>query len=260
MLDVHMPHPTHTWKDFFIHIATIMVGLLIAIGLEQTVEYFHREHQRHVLEENLHQEGVESQEIARRDVDFLDAGMSLLAEDVRLADVELAARGHRAARFSPVHTQQPDIFTIPPQAVWTSARESGLTALLPRELHRSYTRLYLQFDLAQRYELDRRDARSERNGFVCLFGDGNLPCKPDLAAMSVDELKEYQVLSMKVFTRYQAVKDRLLSLMSMNQIILDGATITETSTAGNPSIESYRRSVSQHPDKFLNPAAPAKKP
>jgi hypothetical protein len=29
-----------TWKDFFIHIAAIAVGLLIAIGLEQTVEYF----------------------------------------------------------------------------------------------------------------------------------------------------------------------------------------------------------------------------
>ena len=41
MLDVHVPHPTHTWKDFFIHIATIVVGLLIAVGLEQTVEYFH---------------------------------------------------------------------------------------------------------------------------------------------------------------------------------------------------------------------------
>jgi len=42
MLDVHPPHePAHTWKDFFIHIATIVVGLLIAVGLEQTVEYFH---------------------------------------------------------------------------------------------------------------------------------------------------------------------------------------------------------------------------
>ena len=42
MLDVHAPHsPTHTWKDFFIHIATICIGLLIAIGLEQTVEAIH---------------------------------------------------------------------------------------------------------------------------------------------------------------------------------------------------------------------------
>ena len=46
MLDVHPPHtPTHTWKDFFIHVGTICVGLLIAIGLEQTVEFLHRRHQ-----------------------------------------------------------------------------------------------------------------------------------------------------------------------------------------------------------------------
>ena len=46
MLDVHPPDKsTHTWKDFFIHIATIVIGLLIAIGLEQTVEYFHHRHE-----------------------------------------------------------------------------------------------------------------------------------------------------------------------------------------------------------------------
>ena len=39
MLDVHAPHEAvHTWKDFFIHLATISVGLLVAVGLEQTVE------------------------------------------------------------------------------------------------------------------------------------------------------------------------------------------------------------------------------
>ncbi|MBW4040411.1 MAG: hypothetical protein HIU91_16445, partial [Acidobacteria bacterium] len=46
MLDVHPPHQAaHTRKDFFIHIATICVGLLIAIGLEQSVEWLHRKHQ-----------------------------------------------------------------------------------------------------------------------------------------------------------------------------------------------------------------------
>jgi hypothetical protein len=39
MLNVHASRESiHTWKDFFIHIATICVGLLIALGLEQTVE------------------------------------------------------------------------------------------------------------------------------------------------------------------------------------------------------------------------------
>ena len=62
MLDVHPPHsPTHTWKDFLIHIATIVIGLLIAIGLEQTVEWFH--HRRQVAETHnaLHEEREHNQ-------------------------------------------------------------------------------------------------------------------------------------------------------------------------------------------------------
>jgi hypothetical protein len=57
MLDVHPPtHPAHTWRDFFIHIATIVIGLLIAIGLEQTVEYFHHRHQLYEAREAIHTE------------------------------------------------------------------------------------------------------------------------------------------------------------------------------------------------------------
>jgi hypothetical protein len=45
MLDIHPAHhAASTWRDFFIHIATIVIGLLIAISLEQTVEYFHHRH------------------------------------------------------------------------------------------------------------------------------------------------------------------------------------------------------------------------
>jgi len=46
MIDIHPAHhAATTWRDFFIHIATIVLGLLIAISLEQTVEYFHHRHQ-----------------------------------------------------------------------------------------------------------------------------------------------------------------------------------------------------------------------
>lgn len=49
MLDIHPPeHAAHTWRDFLIHIATIVIGLLIAIGLEQSVEYIH--HRREIAE------------------------------------------------------------------------------------------------------------------------------------------------------------------------------------------------------------------
>jgi hypothetical protein len=57
MLDVHPPHaPTHTWRDFFIHIATIVVGLLIAVALEQLVEAIHHRHQLREAREAIHTE------------------------------------------------------------------------------------------------------------------------------------------------------------------------------------------------------------
>jgi hypothetical protein len=50
MLDVHAPHESiHNWKGFFIHIAAIVCGLLLALALEKAVEYLH---QRHLLSEH----------------------------------------------------------------------------------------------------------------------------------------------------------------------------------------------------------------
>ena len=35
MLDIHPPHhAANTWRDFFIHIITIVIGLLIALSLD----------------------------------------------------------------------------------------------------------------------------------------------------------------------------------------------------------------------------------
>ncbi len=54
MLDVHPPHQAvHGWPDFFVHIATIVVGLVIAVGIEQSVEYVHHRHQVAEVRESL---------------------------------------------------------------------------------------------------------------------------------------------------------------------------------------------------------------
>jgi hypothetical protein len=46
MIDVHAPHESvHSFKDVLIHIAIITIGLLIAIGLEQTVVYIEHRHE-----------------------------------------------------------------------------------------------------------------------------------------------------------------------------------------------------------------------
>ena len=66
MLDVHAPHETlQTWKAFFIHLATIVIGLLIAVGLEQTVEYFHHRQQVAEIRRSLYLMGISERNVAR---------------------------------------------------------------------------------------------------------------------------------------------------------------------------------------------------
>jgi hypothetical protein len=132
MLDVHPPHaPTHTWKDFFIHIATITIGLLIAIGLEQTVEMFHRRHQReHLLEDLKHEAEVR--------VPRVHENFKIFMAD--LAWYEAFLQAGRAAQLQNGKL----IFVVPPRAVtpprirpadsvWPSAKASGVVAVLPQD-------------------------------------------------------------------------------------------------------------------------------
>src|ERR1035441_4382117 len=67
VIDVHAPHGgVHTWKDFWIHLGTITLGLLIAISLEQSVEWLHHLHQRHELERQFMAEGEANKEISEK--------------------------------------------------------------------------------------------------------------------------------------------------------------------------------------------------
>jgi hypothetical protein len=69
MLDVHPTrHAAATWREFFIHLGTITVGLLIAISLEQGVEKLHHLHQRHQLEEDLVEEARQNRNTILRDL------------------------------------------------------------------------------------------------------------------------------------------------------------------------------------------------
>lgn len=57
MIDVHAPeHGIHGTRDFVVHLLTITVGLLIALGLEASVEALHHRHQREQAEARIRQE------------------------------------------------------------------------------------------------------------------------------------------------------------------------------------------------------------
>jgi hypothetical protein len=142
MLDVHAPHDAvRTWKDFFIHIAAIAVGLLIAIGLEQTVEYFHHRHQ--------------VEEIRRS-----------LAEERRINEVIFTSACNEFRRYAPIllgslqtltylrtHPGAPPsqwpgrfsfymLITRFQDSAWRTALQSAALAYMPRAEVRTYSDIY----------------------------------------------------------------------------------------------------------------------
>jgi hypothetical protein len=153
MLDVHPPHhAAGTWRDFLIHIATIVLGLLIAIGLEQTVELLHHRHQRHQLQEDLRNEAEQNLQVIDRDLK-----MQNLEPWFQQAMNAASAAGPNKIRIrlppapclpGSVGTAEYRYFA-PSQAVWTTAKESGIVALLPVAESRMYARLAHNYDLLE---------------------------------------------------------------------------------------------------------------
>ena len=137
MLDVHPPHQAaHTWKDFFIHIATIVIGLLIAVGLEQTVERLHNAEVRKELQKELQGQS--------------HGNSSYIREDVRIAEgwfdwAQQQRQTLQAAKPSTpiVFNMRPaDIVLFPDTGVWLAAKDNGRTALLTTEEQVWYSDLY----------------------------------------------------------------------------------------------------------------------
>jgi hypothetical protein len=153
MLDVHPPHhAADTWRDFLIHIATIVLGLLIAIGLEQTVELLHHRHQRHQLQEDLRNEAEQNLQVIDRDLKMQNLEpwfqQAMNAASVAGADKIRISLPPAPCLPGSVGTAEYRYFA-PSQAVWTTAKESGIVALLPVAESRMYARLAHNYDLLE---------------------------------------------------------------------------------------------------------------
>jgi hypothetical protein len=132
MLDIHdAHHAASTWREFFIHIATIVLGLIIAVSLEQTMEYFHHRHERLQLEEDLRDEAGRRIPVQTENL----RQFAILANWYR----EVLERGRAAAASGGFVTfvlpDRPPVPAMPrPEyAAWTAAKASGLLAVLPNQ-------------------------------------------------------------------------------------------------------------------------------
>ena len=140
ILDVHPPHESvHSWRDFFIHIATIVIGLLIAIGLEQTVESLHHRHLLQQARENLHEEIQENQQLLAMDRKYLESNRQTMLQNIAILR-QIKANPKQAH----IPLQFPWQWSSPSAAAWNTARDTGALALMPYEQVQGYSLLYGQ--------------------------------------------------------------------------------------------------------------------
>ncbi len=182
MLDVHPPHhPLHAWRDFFIHIATIVVGLLIAIGLEQIVEHLHERYQLRETREALHREFESNRS------NLADDERDWLTVTARLKNNLLVLEYIRQHPGVPQTELPGDLrWTQSPfqwnHAEWDAAEKNGITRLMPAEEANKDQEFYIIMSSMSQQSLDTWNAINDAARFDLLH--------PDPTQLSPQQLNE----------------------------------------------------------------------
>jgi hypothetical protein len=141
VLDVHPPtEPVHGWRDFFIHLITITIGLGIALSLEGCVEWQHHRHLVHEAEASLQTEiGTNSKKLQEALQDVREE-RKILANDVAILN-RIIANPKVPNQETPKIT-----FTLPSfnEVSWRTAQSTGALGYMPYEQAHEYSDIYDQ--------------------------------------------------------------------------------------------------------------------
>lgn len=140
-MDVHAPHePIHGVKDFFLHLLTITVGLLIAVGIEGSVE-LHREHKlvkeaRATLREEIEANSSSmtgAVEKLNKENATISNNIDALTKVVRNPKDKDTANANVDASFSVIGLKD---------TAWKTAQETGALTYMPYAEAQRYSSLY----------------------------------------------------------------------------------------------------------------------
>jgi len=181
MLDVHAPHePILGWKEFFVHLFTITVGLLIALGLEGVVEWQHHRHLVHEAEASLHDEIRHNSDALQQTLKELHKDQDDLKHDVAVLKQviqtgKMPQHDHMNVNF---HIHGFD------SVAWKTAQATGASAYMPYAIAHEYTEIYTtQDELADAEKQAARDTIVSLAPFLNLSDKDPDPTKEQAAAL-----------------------------------------------------------------------------
>jgi hypothetical protein len=142
MLDVHPIHaPVRGWRDFFVHIATIVVGLCIAVAIQQTVEFFHNRNQLAETRQALRLEREGNYKTLAENTTAWRWGTAELQNNLLVLQYLQQHPGTPQEKLPGVLLWQSSSYPFG-SVVWDAVRQSGVIALMPREEIEANSSLY----------------------------------------------------------------------------------------------------------------------
>jgi hypothetical protein len=142
MLDVHPIHaPVGGWRDFFIHIATIVVGLCIAVAIQQAVEHVHNRYQIAETRQALRLEREDNYKTLVANTTAWRWGITELQNNLLVFQYLQQHPGTPQEKLPGIllWATNNDQFS---SAVWDAAHQSGAIALFPRDEIEANSSLY----------------------------------------------------------------------------------------------------------------------
>ena len=131
---------------------TIVLGLLIAIALEQTVEFMHNRHLSHELEEQMRVESEQNLSIVSEDLANMYLNYDNLDRFRAALEAGTLKNGKLIFNVPSLKSTGNWYYRTPSRATWTIANAAGRIALLPADKAKAYARLDFSSDFAYQGE------------------------------------------------------------------------------------------------------------
>jgi hypothetical protein len=138
-MDVHAPHePIRTWRDIFLHLGIVTVGLFIALSLEALVEHIHNRHLLAEARANIRQELQIDHQAAKKDIGLVQQNIDTIKANI---DTIHQLQTHPKDFHGSITNSMS--FDSLNDAAWRTARDTGALSFMPYNEVQRYSDLYM---------------------------------------------------------------------------------------------------------------------
>jgi cell division protein FtsB len=180
-MDVHPAHHApRTWREFFLQLVTITIGLFIALTLQAGVESLHHRHLVKEARENLRREIQINREHYAENVQTLEKNRRQLAHDIdKLRDLR---SGKAIEKNALIWNWDWNGYI---DASWKTARETGAVSYMSFDLINAYAELYLQQDYLNTQALAIINEEPKTAAFLQIAKDPSALSPSDIQSMLI---------------------------------------------------------------------------